>query len=113
MWIRGRQLRDLETILLGYGVALEVHGVNESFHLNPGGPFGEWLHARFGWSMSCGWAQAITENAGTEDPLVLFFDLVDEYRTDGHTSRQTGTAGRAGVPEEIGAGQKNQDHDWL
>ncbi|WP_089918855.1 hypothetical protein [Lentzea albida] len=60
MWIRGRQLRELETILLGYGVALEVHGINESFHLNPGGPFSEWLHARFAWGTSCGWAQAIT-----------------------------------------------------
>ncbi|WP_439662098.1 hypothetical protein ACSHWB_11935 [Lentzea sp. HUAS TT2] len=113
MWVRGRQLRELETIFLGYGVALEVHGINESFHLNPGGPFSEWLHARFDWGMSCGWAQAITENAGTEDPLVLFFRLVDEYRAHAHASQQTETGGRAGMLERPGAGPKDQDHDAL
>ncbi|GLY53954.1 hypothetical protein [Lentzea sp. NBRC 102530] len=86
MWIRGRRLRELEMTLQGYGVALEVHGIDESFHLTPGGPFGQWLHARFAWGMSCGWAQAITENAGTEDPLDLFFRLVDEYRASDQQS---------------------------
>ncbi|SMD06686.1 hypothetical protein SAMN05660733_03813 [Lentzea albidocapillata] len=98
MWVRGRQLRELETMLLGYGIALEVHGITESFLLNPGGPFSDWLYARFGWGMACGWAHAITENAGKEAPLDLFFRLADEYRTEDLSASVTMTAASDAAP---------------
>ncbi|RDI31092.1 hypothetical protein DFR72_104429 [Lentzea flaviverrucosa] len=87
MWVRERQLRDLQATLLGYGIALEVHGIDEPFPFYPGGHFAAWLHERFGWGMSCGWAGAIEEISGTEDPLDLFFRLADEYR--GHLPART------------------------
>jgi len=67
-------------MLLGYGIALKVHGVDERFPFDPVGDFAVWVRERFGWGMSCGWAHAIEENAGAEEPLDLFFRLVDEYR---------------------------------
>lgn len=82
MWVSGGSLRELQTILLGYGVALSVHGVNERFDLGPGGPFAEWLLAGHGWSMSTGWASAIERHADGEEPLMVFFRLLDEYRAN-------------------------------
>ncbi|MFD5483652.1 hypothetical protein [Streptomyces hawaiiensis] len=81
MWVRQGRLRDLQNILIGYATALSVHGVEEPFALSPGGPFAEWLCARRGWSMSCGWADAIERHADGEDPLTIFFHLLDEYRS--------------------------------
>lgn len=81
MWVRQGGLRDLEAMLHGYGVALLVHGVAESSAFSSNGPFTEWLADRRGWSMSCGWAAAIEQNAGDMDPLAVFFDLLDEFRS--------------------------------
>ncbi|GAA4533256.1 hypothetical protein [Amycolatopsis samaneae] len=81
MWIHQGSLGDLQNILIGYRTALSVHGADEQFALAPAGPFAEWLEARRGWSMSCGWADAITRNADGEEPLTLFFRLLDEYRS--------------------------------
>jgi hypothetical protein len=75
-------LRDPQNILIGYAIALAVHGVDEPFTLSPGGPFAEWLRARRGWSMSCGWADAIERHGGGEDSLTVFFRLWDEYRAE-------------------------------
>ncbi len=88
MWVRGRTLRELETTLWGYGMALEIHGVREPFPFGPRGGFGEWLYARFGWGTTCGWAFAIEQNAGTEDPLAAFFRLANEYRVHQQAERQ-------------------------
>ncbi|MGW4211562.1 hypothetical protein ACWEIJ_26450 [Lentzea sp. NPDC004789] len=87
MWIREGRLPELETTLRGYGMALEVHGIGEQFPFGAHGAFNDWLAARFGWGMSCGWAHAIEQNAGPEDPLELFFRLVDEYRADPRAGR--------------------------
>ncbi|MEV6902000.1 hypothetical protein [Amycolatopsis sp. NPDC051372] len=48
--------------------------------MEPTGPFAEWVRGRTGWSMSLGWAAAIERHAGDEDPLDVFFRLLDEYR---------------------------------
>ncbi|MET9263955.1 hypothetical protein [Amycolatopsis sp. NPDC004079] len=80
MWLRQRSLRDLQSILFGYGVALDVHGLDEEFALWPVGSFARWIEARFGWSMAAGWAVAIEKHADCEEPLNVFFRLLDEYR---------------------------------
>ncbi|MDT7787098.1 MAG: hypothetical protein QOF58_5517 [Pseudonocardiales bacterium] len=82
VWVRARRLGELETLLWGYGTALEVHGVEEPFAFGASRDFSNWLAARFGWGMALGWAHAIEENAGADDPLDLFFRLVDEYRAE-------------------------------
>lgn len=81
MWVRQGSLRDLESILFGYSVALSVHRIEEPFVLSPGGSFAKWLSARRGWSMSCGWADAIERHADGDDPLTAFFRLLDECRS--------------------------------
>ncbi|WP_440069781.1 hypothetical protein [Streptosporangium sp. OZ121] len=82
MWIRGGSLRELETMLVGYKLALDVHGVEERFDLWPNGPFSEWL-ARYGRSSALGWAAEIERQVepGTT-PLDAFFAFLDEYRAD-------------------------------
>ena len=39
-------LRVLENMLVGYSVALDVHGVDEEFAMWPSGPFAMWLQDR-------------------------------------------------------------------
>ncbi|ANN21588.1 hypothetical protein SD37_06175 [Amycolatopsis orientalis] len=80
MWIRDGSLRALENILIGYSVALDVHGIDEKPVMWPDGPFAQWVQSRFGWSMSAGWAFAIQAHAEGEEPLEVFFRLLDEYR---------------------------------
>lgn len=41
MWVRS--LDHLDSMLIGYLVALEVHGMAEEFNFWPQGPFAEWL----------------------------------------------------------------------
>ncbi|WP_336159039.1 hypothetical protein [Amycolatopsis sp. VC5-11] len=81
MWLRQRSLQDLQSILFGYSVALDVHGCDEEFALGPAGPFAQWIEARYGWPMAAGWAVAIEGHADDEEPLNVFFRLLDEYRT--------------------------------
>lgn len=84
MWVRGGSLRELEIMLWGYGVALQVHGVSEPFPFGSERAFSDWLHDRFGWGTNLGWAHAIQENAGDQAPLDFFFQLVDDYRNAHH-----------------------------
>ncbi|MEV6183951.1 hypothetical protein AB0M07_44355, partial [Streptomyces sp. NPDC052015] len=51
MWVRGSSLQHLHSMLLGYRVALGVHGIEEPFDFwSPGilGCFSEWLWGRAG-----------------------------------------------------------------
>lgn len=82
LWLPDRSLRDLQNILIGYDAALTVNGLERSGFW-PSGPFSDRLHARYGWSTSTGWAGAIERNAGPEEPLQVFFRLLDEYRAEG------------------------------
>lgn len=43
MWVRDHSLRELQTLLYGYGVALLIHEVDEHFAFGPRGPFSDWL----------------------------------------------------------------------
>jgi hypothetical protein len=82
VWVRGSSLQHLESMLLGYRVALEAHGIDESFDFWPLGPFSEWLWQRLGRHSALGWAVEIEREAATagREPLEMFFELVDEYR---------------------------------
>lgn len=65
----------------GYGLALQVHDVDEVFEFHRGsGPFASWLNKTRGWSMATGWDAAIVENLPGEAALDAFFRLVDGYR---------------------------------
>ncbi|MEY9965400.1 hypothetical protein ABIA33_003442 [Streptacidiphilus sp. MAP12-16] len=82
MWIRASSLQHLDSVLSGYRVALEVHGIEEEFDFWNLGPFTEWLWQRLGRSSSLGWAAEIEREAvDTEtSPVELFFAFLDEYR---------------------------------
>ena len=81
MWVHNGSLQELMTIVIGYSVALDVHGLSEEFDLGPVGPFAQWLQFTRGWSMSLGWAAAIEQRAqDDETALDAFFRLLDEYR---------------------------------
>lgn len=87
MWLRGSSLQHLESMLIGYRVALGVHGIPEDFDFwSPGsqGPFAEWLWQRLGRSSPLGWAVEIEREAEAANrPAVeLFFSLLDEYRAE-------------------------------
>lgn len=66
MWLPGGSLRHLDSMLVGYRVALAVHGTAEDFDFwNPGcqEPFAEWLWKRLGRHSSLGWAAEIEREA--------------------------------------------------
>jgi hypothetical protein len=81
---RGAQLRELEVLLIGYGLAVQRHGLEE-----PGKDFvrrfARYLMERHGWSASCGPIAAIRANAGSDDEAWdLFWRLVDEFKRSAH-----------------------------
>ncbi|MFE5815647.1 hypothetical protein ACFQ6S_19855 [Streptomyces sp. NPDC056479] len=74
-------------MLVGYRVALEVHGVREDFDFwSPGnrGPFEDWLWERLGRHSPLGWSVEIEREAEAAGvPAVdLFFSLLDEHRAE-------------------------------
>ncbi|MDX2522488.1 hypothetical protein PV355_46665 [Streptomyces stelliscabiei] len=106
MWVRGRSLLHLESMLIGYTAALGIHGINEDCNLQAGsqGPFAQWLWNRLGmaYPSSLGWAVEIERRAEQTDvPAVeLFFELLDEFRAASHDSRQVEPDGRAATEAE-------------
>jgi hypothetical protein len=82
MWVRDWSLAELEMICLGYGVALDTHGIGEvgrGFNVH----FREWLRRRFGWSVSLGWAYAIRhQSPSAEAAFGRFFELLDQFRAE-------------------------------
>lgn len=80
MWVRS--LDELHSVLIGYRVALEVHGIGEDFDFWPLGPLAEWLWAKLGRHSPFGWWVEIEREAeaSNDNPLDLFFRFVDEYR---------------------------------
>ncbi|CBG71737.1 conserved hypothetical protein [Streptomyces scabiei 87.22] len=101
MWVRGRSLLHLESILIGYTAALGVHGIDEDCDLQPRslGPFAQWLWRRLGmtYPSSLGWAVEIERKAEQTDvpAMELFFELLDEFRAAGHEAHQVQPAGQA------------------
>lgn len=80
MWIRGRSLEQLQSVLIGYKVALLVHGVDEEFAFWPDGPFDRWLE-RHGMRSGVGWAVEIQRRTPPDRCAVReFFEYLDEFR---------------------------------
>ena len=79
MFIRNNDLRELESMIWGYYAALSVHRIVENVP-EMTGHFSSWLRYRYDWSLSAGWAFAITDYMKNENLLDAFFRLVDDYR---------------------------------
>jgi len=81
-WERRRQLEALESMLFGYQRAVVQHGLDDPGRALLTG-FGDYLQARFGWSMSCGPIGAILEHSPTEqEAWTRFWVLLDDYKRD-------------------------------
>ncbi|MET9654597.1 hypothetical protein ABZZ44_30585 [Streptomyces sp. NPDC006460] len=83
MWLRRSSLQHLDSMLTGYRVALEVHGVDAEPVFVHTGPFSEWLWKRLDmrYSSPLGWAVEIEREAGRRNtPAIdLFFTFLDEF----------------------------------
>ncbi|WP_246212906.1 hypothetical protein [Streptomyces abyssomicinicus] len=87
MWVRGGSLLHLDSMLMGYRIALNPHGVDEDWPFwSPGKPglFTDWLWRRLGEHSSLGWAAEIERQAQAagQSAMDLFFSLFDEYRAE-------------------------------
>ena len=79
MFIPNKSLYELETLIQGYYMSLYNHRTVENV---PGMThhFAIWLHFKYGWSTSAGWAYAVITHSGRQKPIDLFFEILDEYR---------------------------------
>ncbi|WP_327162587.1 hypothetical protein [Streptomyces zaomyceticus] len=87
MWVPGSSLAHLDSMLLGYRVAMAVHDSEEDFPFwAPGGdtPFNTWLNERNGRASALRWSTQIEHEAeSTGTPAIeLFFTLLDQFRAD-------------------------------
>ncbi|MFE3167950.1 barstar family protein [Streptomyces sp. NPDC059224] len=90
MWVPGGSLRDLQTMLIGYQVALGVHSIDDPCDFWPGGAFSQWLGTRLGDTSALGWAADIERNTPDgSTPVEEFFRLLDTYRSDAAWSAAT------------------------
>ncbi|MFD8646075.1 hypothetical protein ACFV14_37885 [Streptomyces zaomyceticus] len=94
MWIRRSSLQHLDSLLTGYRVALEIHGVDEEVVFAHTGPFSEWLWKRLGmqYSSALGWAVEIEREAERKNvpAIELFFAFLDEFTAE-RSSKQEPT----------------------
>ncbi|WP_244188748.1 barstar family protein [Streptomyces yokosukanensis] len=83
MWLSGGSVHDLQTMLIGYQVALGVHSIDDPCDFWHGGAFSQWLGTRLGGSSPLGWAADIERNTPDgSTPVEEFFRLLDAYRSD-------------------------------
>ncbi|MFI8513712.1 hypothetical protein ACIGHB_21515 [Streptomyces sp. NPDC085460] len=87
VWLPGGSLTHLDSMLIGYRVAMAVHNVEEDFPFwTPGGdsPFDLWLNKRSGTASSLRWSARIEHEAKTlgTPPNELFFTLLDQFRAE-------------------------------
>ncbi|MFB8035607.1 hypothetical protein ACFC5Z_22200 [Streptomyces sp. NPDC056004] len=86
LWVRRGSLQHLDSMLVGYAVACDIHDSDESFDFWNSGPFSQWLWKRMNmaYPSDLGWAVEIeraAESAGTP-PMEMFFSLLDEFRAE-------------------------------
>ncbi|MFD5425442.1 hypothetical protein [Streptomyces sp. NPDC127084] len=73
----------MQSMLIGYQVALGVHSIDEPCGFWHGGAFSQWLGTRLGGSSPLGWAADIERNTPDgSTPVQEFFRLLDAYRSD-------------------------------
>ncbi len=78
---RGDGLLELELIVQGYYSGLRNHGIIEDCPQLTQSHFLSWLRLKR-WSEPTGWGRAINQHCPADrDPLDVFFELVDEYRS--------------------------------
>ncbi|ARF77527.1 hypothetical protein HS99_0008735 [Kitasatospora aureofaciens] len=83
VWLPGGSLRHLESMLIGYRVALGVHRVEEDFDFWPENSFKEWLWRHLGRHSPLGWAAEIErETPAGSTPVAEFFRLLDTFRAE-------------------------------
>ncbi|MET8407854.1 hypothetical protein ABZV34_07035 [Streptomyces sp. NPDC005195] len=103
MWVRRSSLQHLDSILTGYHVALEIHGVEEESDFVHTGPFAQWLWKRLGmtYPSALGWAVEIERAAqATNVPAMdLFFDLLDEFQAVHHGAQPSAEQAHQASPE--------------
>jgi hypothetical protein len=95
--IRGGFIRDDETLgeiaslLSGYHLALQIHGIDEGFELGAVGPFCSWLSWNYGTSLTAGWASAVAQlTRDGESPVETFFRLLNAFREASARSARPG-----------------------
>ncbi|WP_369144021.1 hypothetical protein [Streptomyces sp. R44] len=92
MWVRGSSLQHLDSMLTGYWIALEIHGVDEESDFANRGPFSDWLWKRLGmqYPSALGWAVEIEREAERRDmpTIELFFALLDEFMAAGASASE-------------------------
>ncbi|MFJ3800474.1 hypothetical protein ACIPSJ_29875 [Streptomyces sp. NPDC090088] len=92
MWVHSSSLQHLNSMLIGYRVALGIHDIAEPYDFwNPGtqGNFSEWLWQRLGRHSALGWATEIEREAERlgRPGMEMLFELLDEFRTSNHQFR--------------------------
>lgn len=84
MWLPNGSLQHLQSMLIGYRVALGVHSIDESFIFWPEEDFTRWLREQHDISGSLGWAAAIEHRTPAHStPIDEFFRLLAQYRQGG------------------------------
>ncbi|WP_233360143.1 barstar family protein [Streptomyces sp. CRPSP2-6A1] len=93
MWLSGGSLHDLQTMLIGYQVAVGVHSIDEDCDFWHGGAFSQWLGTRLGGSSPLGWAADIERDTPRgSTPVEEFFRLLDAYRSQASHAPAQATA---------------------
>jgi len=86
MWVLRGSLQHLYSMLVGYRVASEIHGIDESFEFWNAGPFAKWLWRRLDmqYPSALGWAVEIERAAEIAEvpAMEMFFSLLDEFRSE-------------------------------
>lgn len=83
VWLPGGSLHHLQSMLIGYQVALGTHSIEEPCDFWHGGAFSQWLGTRLGGSSPLGWAADIERSTPDgSTPVEEFFRLLDAYRGD-------------------------------
>ncbi|MFF4120069.1 hypothetical protein ACFY0P_42430 [Streptomyces sp. NPDC001714] len=109
MWIHRSSLQHLNSMLIGYRVALGIHDIAEPFDFwNPGtqGRFSEWLWQRLGRHSALGWPTELEREAERlgRPVMEMFFEFLDEFRTTDHQLRaepETGIRIRAEAQQSL------------
>ena len=80
MYIRdGNDLSDIETMMHGYYIALEMHGIIEDVPSLK--QFASWVYKRTGIGAALGWAHIIYEmHPDPETAFLKFFEYIEEYK---------------------------------
>ncbi|GCD97834.1 hypothetical protein [Embleya hyalina] len=112
VWLPGGSLRSLESILIGYRIALGVHAVDEPFDFWPEGAFAQWLRQHLEQHSSLGWASEIERvTPDGSSPVEEFFRLLDRYRAES-VSPTSGPRWRTDHPAMRAVRIELDRHDW-